>query len=25
MVSGKSRIIGVIVAYLNNQFYPNVL
>ncbi len=25
MVSGKSRIIGVIVAYLENQFYPDVL
>lgn len=25
MVSGKSRIIGVIVAYLNNQFYPDAL
>lgn len=25
MVSGKSRIIGVIVAYLNNQFYPEAL
>ena len=22
MVSGKSRIIGLVVAYLNNQFYP---
>jgi len=25
MASGKSRIIGVIVAYLNNQFYPEAL
>jgi len=25
MVSGKSRMIGVIVAYLENQFYPDVL
>lgn len=25
MVSGKSRIIGLIVAYLDNQFYPDVL
>ncbi len=25
MVSGKSRIIGVVVAYLNNQFYPDAL
>jgi len=25
MVSGKSRIIGVVVAYLENQFYPDVL
>lgn len=25
MVSGKSRIIGLIVAYLNNQFYPEAL
>jgi DNA-binding LacI/PurR family transcriptional regulator len=25
MVSGKSRIIGLVVAYLNNQFYPDVL
>tara|TARA_Y100001954_G_scaffold236072_1_gene295544 strand:+ start:351 stop:1370 length:1020 start_codon:yes stop_codon:yes gene_type:complete len=25
MVSGKSRIIGVVVAYLNNQFYPEAL
>ena len=22
MVSGKSRIIGLVVAYLENQFYP---
>jgi len=25
MVSGKSRIIGLVVAYLDNQFYPNAL
>jgi DNA-binding LacI/PurR family transcriptional regulator len=25
MVSGKSKLIGVIVAYLDNQFYPDVL
>ncbi|MFL2807009.1 MAG: LacI family DNA-binding transcriptional regulator [Paracoccaceae bacterium] len=25
MVSGKSRIIGVVVAYLENQFYPEAL
>ena len=25
MVKGKSRIIGLIVAYLDNQFYPDVL
>ena len=25
MVSGKSRIIGVVVAYLDNQFYPDAL
>lgn len=25
MVSGKSRIIGLIVAYLNNNFYPEAL
>ncbi|TLF50550.1 substrate-binding domain-containing protein [Halomonas urmiana] len=25
MVSGKSGIIGLVVAYLNNQFYPEVL
>lgn len=25
MVSGKSRIIGLIVAYLDNQFYPDAL
>ena len=25
MVSGKSRIIGLVVAYLENQFYPDVL
>ena len=25
MVSGKSRIIGLVVAYLNNQFYPAAL
>lgn len=25
MVSGKSRIIGLIVAYLDNQFYPEAL
>lgn len=25
MVSGKSRIIGLVVAYLNNQFYPTIL
>ena len=25
MVSGKSRMIGVVVAYLENQFYPDVL
>ena len=25
MVSGKSRIIGVVVAYLENQFYPETL
>ena len=25
MVSGRSRIIGLIVAYLNNQFYPEAL
>ncbi|SFS05398.1 LacI family DNA-binding transcriptional regulator [Yoonia litorea] len=25
MVSGKSRMIGLLVAYLNNQFYPEVL
>ena len=25
MVSGKSRIIGIIVAYLENQFYPEAL
>ena len=25
MVSGKSRMIGVVVAYLDNQFYPDAL
>ena len=25
MVSGKSRMIGLVVAYLDNQFYPHVL
>ncbi|PML77149.1 LacI family DNA-binding transcriptional regulator [Enterovibrio norvegicus] len=25
MVSGKSRVIGLVVAYLNNQFYPEAL
>ena len=25
MVSGKSRIIGLVVAYLQNQFYPEAL
>jgi len=25
MVSGKSRMIGLVVAYLNNQFYPEAL
>ncbi|UAB91488.1 LacI family DNA-binding transcriptional regulator (plasmid) [Ruegeria sp. SCSIO 43209] len=25
VVSGKSRIIGLVVAYLNNQFYPEAL
>jgi len=25
MVSGRSRIIGLVVAYLNNQFYPQAL
>ena len=25
MVSGKSRIIGLVVAYLENQFYPEAL
>lgn len=25
MVSGKSRIIGLVVAYLENQFYPNAI
>lgn len=25
VVSGKSRIIGLVVAYLDNQFYPDVL
>ena len=25
MVSGRSRIIGLVVAYLDNQFYPDVL
>lgn len=25
MVSGRSKLIGVIVAYLDNQFYPDVL
>ena len=25
MVSGRSRIIGVVVAYLDNQFYPDAL
>lgn len=25
MVSGRSRIIGLVVAYLNNQFYPEAL
>ncbi|CZF85887.1 LacI family DNA-binding transcriptional regulator [Grimontia marina] len=25
MVSGKSRVIGLVVAYLNNQFYPDAL
>ena len=25
MVSGKSRIIGLVVAYLDNQFYPQAL
>ena len=25
MVSGKSRIIGLVVAYLDNQFYPEAL
>lgn len=25
MVSGRSRIIGLVVAYLNNQFYPDAL
>jgi len=25
LITGKSRIIGLVVAYLNNQFYPEVL
>ncbi|AMG29500.1 LacI family DNA-binding transcriptional regulator [Grimontia hollisae] len=25
MASGKSRVIGLVVAYLNNQFYPDAL
>ncbi len=25
MVSGRSRIVGVVMAYLDNQFYPDVL
>ncbi len=25
MVSGKSRMVGLVVAYLNNQFYPEAL
>ena len=25
LITGKSRIIGLVVAYLNNQFYPDVL
>lgn len=25
LITGKSRIIGVVVAYLNNQFYPEAL
>ena len=25
MVSGRSRMIGLVVAYLDNQFYPDVL
>lgn len=25
MVSGKSRMVGIVVAYLENQFYPEVL
>ena len=25
LITGKSRIIGVIVAYLENQFYPQAL
>lgn len=25
MITGKSRIIGLVVAYLNNQFYPEVV
>jgi len=25
MITGKSRIIGLVVAYLNNQFYPEAL
>ena len=25
MVSGKSRMIGIVVAYLDNQFYPQAL
>jgi LacI family transcriptional regulator len=25
LITGKSRIIGLVIAYLNNQFYPDVL
>ena len=25
LITGKSRIIGLVVAYLNNRFYPEVL
>ena len=25
LITGKSRIIGLVVAYLNNQFYPDVM
>ena len=25
MITGKSRLIGLVVAYLDNQFYPEIL